>query len=148
MQRTTQHERYRPLPAVDLPGRTWPARRLTAAPRWLSTDLRDGNQALARPMDPGRKLAMFNLLTRMGYTEIEVGYPAASRDEYDFVRMLIERRLIPDGVRITVMTQARDDLIERTAQCLSGSRAATLHVYNATAPRFRELVFGMTRAEV
>ncbi|HEU5354502.1 MAG TPA: 2-isopropylmalate synthase [Actinocrinis sp.] len=148
MQRTTQHERYRPLPTVDLPDRTWPARRLSAAPRWLSTDLRDGNQALARPMDPGRKLAMFNLLTRMGYTEIEVGYPAASRDEYDFVRMLIERDLIPDGVRITVMTQARDDLIERTAQCLIGSAAATLHVYNATAPRFRELVFDMTRAEV
>jgi 2-isopropylmalate synthase len=139
--------RYWMFPQVRLPGRTWPNRRLTAAPRWLSTDLRDGNQSLPHPMSPDRKLAMFNLLVSMGYKEIEVGFPVASQDDHDFVRLLIEKDLVPDDVRITVLTQARDELIHRTVESLEGARAATVHVYNATSPQFRRTVFGMTRDE-
>jgi 2-isopropylmalate synthase len=134
--------RYRPFPAVDLPDRQWPARRLTAAPRWLSTDLRDGNQALIDPMNAARKQAMFDLLVRMGYKEIEVGFPAASQTEFDFIRGLIESGSVPDDVRISVLTQAREELIERTVQSLVGAKQATVHMYNAAAPIFRNVVFG------
>src|SRR6187200_643050 len=109
-------ERYRPYPPIDLPDRTWPSRTITAAPRWLSTDLRDGNQALIDPMTPARKRRMFDLLVSMGYKEIEVGFPSASQLDFDFVRSLVEEDLVPDDVTISVLTQAREDLIERTVQ--------------------------------
>jgi 2-isopropylmalate synthase len=134
--------RYRPFPAVDLPDRRWPSASTTAAPRWLSTDLRDGNQALIDPMNAARKQAMFELLVRMGYKEIEVGFPAASQTEFDFIRGLIGSGAIPDDVRISVLTQARQELIERTVQSLAGARQATVHMYNAAAPIFRKVVFG------
>ncbi|HLV75157.1 MAG TPA: 2-isopropylmalate synthase [Vulgatibacteraceae bacterium] len=140
-------ERYRPFTPVALPDRTWPSQVITKAPRWLSTDLRDGNQALIDPMDPARKLKMFELLVRMGYKEIEVGFPAASQTDYDFVRKLVEEDRIPDDVQISVLTQAREDLIERTVQSLVGAPRATVHLYNATAPLFRRVVFGIGRDE-
>jgi 2-isopropylmalate synthase len=134
--------RYRPFPAVDLPDRRWPSATMTAAPRWLSTDLRDGNQALIDPMNAARKQAMFDLLVKMGYKEIEVGFPAASQTDFDFIRSLIENDVVPDDVRISVLTQAREELIERTVQSLAGARLATVHMYNAAAPMFRNVVFG------
>ncbi len=134
--------RYRPFPAVDLPDRQWPSRTIERAPRWLSTDLRDGNQALIDPMNTARKRAMFDLLVRMGYKEIEVGFPAASQTDFDFVRELIESGRIPDDVRISVLTQAREELIERTITSLVGANQATVHMYNAAAPVFRRTVFG------
>jgi 2-isopropylmalate synthase len=134
--------RYRPFPAVELPDRQWPSRTITAAPRWLSTDLRDGNQALIDPMNLARKNTMFDLLVRMGYKEIEVGFPAASQTDFDFVRSLIETDRVPDDVRISVLTQARGELIERTVQSLAGAKQATVHMYNAAAPVFRRVVFG------
>jgi 2-isopropylmalate synthase len=134
--------RYRPFQPVDLPDRTWPSKTITAAPRWLSTDLRDGNQALIDPMNAARKNTMFDLLVRMGYKEIEVGFPSASQTDFDFVRSLIENDRIPDDVRISVLTQAREELIERTVQSLVGAKQATVHMYNAAAPVFRRVVFG------
>ncbi|WP_308201396.1 2-isopropylmalate synthase [Sphaerisporangium perillae] len=139
--------RYRPSAQVALSGRRWPDNTITSAPRWLSTDLRDGNQSLAQPMTPERKMAMFDLLVRMGYREIEVGFPVASQDDFTFVRTLIERDLIPDDVRISVLVQARDELIRRTVESLEGARRATVHLYNATSPLFRRVVFGMDRDE-
>jgi 2-isopropylmalate synthase len=139
--------RYAPFPPIDLPDRTWPGRAIAAAPRWLSTDLRDGNQALIDPMSPSRKRTMFELLVRMGYKEIEVGFPSASQADFDFVRSLIEEGRIPGDVQISVLTQARDELIERTVQSLAGAPRATVHLYNATAPLFRRVVFGVDRAE-
>ncbi|MEU0489525.1 2-isopropylmalate synthase [Nocardiopsis sp. NPDC006139] len=138
-------QRYTPFTPVDLPDRTWPSKTITEAPRWLSTDLRDGNQALIEPMDPDRKREMFELLVRMGYKEIEVGFPAASQTDFDFVRSLIEGDLIPDDVQISVLTQAREDLIERTVQSLVGAKRSTVHLYNATAPTFRRVVFKVDR---
>jgi 2-isopropylmalate synthase len=134
--------RYRPFPPVELPDRQWPTRTITSAPRWLSTDLRDGNQALIDPMNAARKHTMFDLLVRLGYKEIEVGFPAASQTDFDFVRSLIEGDRIPDDVRISVLTQAREELIERTLQSLVGAKDATVHMYNAAAPSFRRVVFG------
>jgi 2-isopropylmalate synthase len=139
--------RYRAFPPIDLPDRTWPAAQITRAPRWLSTDLRDGNQALIDPMTPARKHKMFDLLVRMGYKEIEVGFPSASQTDFDFVRQLIERDRIPDDVTISVLTQAREDLIDRTAESLTGAKTATIHLYNATAPLFRRVVFHVDRDE-
>jgi 2-isopropylmalate synthase len=139
--------RYTPFQAVELPDRSWPAKTITKAPRWLSTDLRDGNQALIDPMSPVRKHKMFDLLVRMGYKEIEVGFPSASQTDFDFVRELIEGERIPEDVRISVLTQAREDLIERSVQSLRGARMATVHLYNATAPIFRRVVFRIDREE-
>ena len=139
--------RYRAFTPIDLPDRTWPARTITAAPRWLSTDLRDGNQALIDPMTPARKRRMFELLVGMGYKEIEVGFPAASETDFAFVRELIEQGVVPEGVTISVLTQAREDLIERTVQSLVGASDANVHLYNATAPLFRRVVFGVDRDE-
>ena len=139
--------RYAPFQPIDLPDRTWPTKSITKAPRWLSTDLRDGNQALIDPMSPARKRKMFDLLVGMGYKEIEVGFPSASQTDFDFVRDLIEGGHIPDDVQISVLTQARDDLIERTVESLVGTPRATAHLYNAAAPLFRRVVFGATREE-
>ncbi|MGO1438570.1 MAG: 2-isopropylmalate synthase [Brevibacterium yomogidense] len=127
---------------LDMRDRTWPDQRLTKAPRWLSTDLRDGNQALIDPMTPERKRRMFDLLVKLGFKEIEVGFPAASQPDFDFVRQIIEEDAIPDDVRISVLTQAREDLIERTVESLRGAQKPTVHLYNATAPVFRKVVFG------
>ncbi|MDT0307451.1 2-isopropylmalate synthase [Streptomyces sp. DSM 44917] len=140
--------RYRPFEAVDLPDRTWPSRRITAAPRWLSTDLRDGNQALIDPMSPARKRAMFDLLVRMGYKEIEVGFPASGQTDFDFVRSIIEEGAVPEDVTISVLTQAREELIARTVESLAGAPRATVHLYNATAPTFRRVVFRGSREDV
>ncbi len=139
--------RYTPFRPVVLPDRSWPGKSITQAPRWLSTDLRDGNQALIDPMSPARKHKMFDLLVRMGYKEIEVGFPAASQTDFDFVRELIEENRVPDDVRISVLTQAREDLIERSVQSLVGAHLATVHLYNATAPIFRKVVFRIDREE-
>jgi 2-isopropylmalate synthase len=148
--RTTQKpsgmpvHRYGSFAPVDLPDRQWPTRSITAPPRWLSTDLRDGNQALIDPMNTARKRAMFDLVVRMGYKEIEVGFPAASQTDFDFVRELIESGRVPEDVTISVLTQARDELIERTVQSLVGAHRATVHLYNAAAPVFRTVVFGFS----
>ncbi|HZR50352.1 MAG TPA: 2-isopropylmalate synthase [Streptosporangiaceae bacterium] len=139
--------RYTPFKPVDLPDRTWPQRSITTAPRWLSTDLRDGNQALIDPMSPARKRTMFDLLVKMGYKEIEVGFPSASQTDFDFVRELIEEERVPDDVRISVLTQAREDLIERTVQSLRGASKASVHLYNAASPLFRRVVFRIGREE-
>ncbi len=141
-------QRYHAFEPISLPDRTWPDRRITHAPRWLSTDLRDGNQALIDPMTPARKQKMFDMLVAMGYKEIEIGFPSASQTDFDFVRSLIEGDRIPDDVTVTVLTQAREDLIERTAQSLVGAHRATIHVYNALAPLFRRVVFKMDEDEV
>jgi 2-isopropylmalate synthase len=140
--------RYAPFPPIDLPDRTWPDQVITEAPRWLSTDLRDGNQALIDPMSPARKMTMFDLLVRMGYKEIEVGFPAASETDFAFVRQLIESDRIPDDVTISVLTQAREDLIERSVQSLVGVRRANIHLYNALAPLFRRVVFRASNDEI
>ncbi len=139
--------RYPPFKPVELPDRSWPAKSVARAPRWLSTDLRDGNQALIDPMSPARKHKMFDLLVRMGYKEIEVGFPSASQADFDFVRELIRKDRIPGDVRISVLTQAREDLIERSVQSLAGAQHATVHLYNATAPIFRKVVFRIDREE-
>ncbi|WP_244929118.1 2-isopropylmalate synthase [Nocardioides sp. W7] len=142
------HQRYQPFPPIDLPDRTWPSQTITEAPRWLSTDLRDGNQALIDPMSPARKMKMFELLVRMGYKEIEVGFPSASETDFSFVRQLIEGEHIPDDVTISVLTQAREDLIERSVQSLVGVPRANIHLYNAVAPLFRRVVFRASKDEI
>ena len=126
---------------VELPDRTWPARRITRAPRWCAVDLRDGNQALIDPMNSERKLRMFELLVRMGYKEIEVGFPSASRTDYDFVRALIEEDRIPEDVTIQVLTQSREHLIERTYEAIAGAHRAVVHLYNSTSVVQRDVVF-------
>lgn len=140
--------KYAPFPPVGLLDRQWPNRTLTAPPRWMSTDLRDGNQALFEPMSGERKLRLFRTLCAVGVKEIEVAFPSASQTEFDFVRTLIEGDHIPDDVTIEVLTQAREHLICRTMESLRGARRAIVHVYNATARPFREMVFAMSRDEV
>ncbi len=137
--------KYRPAPQVDLPDRQWPSRVITQAPIWCSVDLRDGNQALVNPMDVHRKRRMFELLVRMGFKEIEVGFPAASQPDYDFVRLLIEQDLIPEDVVIQVLTQSREELIERTVDCVRGARRAIIHLYNSTSELQRRVVFKLDR---
>ena len=141
-------ERYVPYQqqfAVDLPDRQWPARRVEAAPRWCAVDLRDGNQALIDPMSPERKRRMFMLLVQMGYKEIEVGFPAASQTDFDFIRQLIEQDLIPDDVTIQVLTQCREHLIDRTFESLRGAKRAIVHFYNSTSVLQRRVVFGLDK---
>ncbi len=133
------HEQFR----VDLPDRTWPSRRIEAAPQWCAVDLRDGNQALIDPMSPERKRRMFQMLCRMGYKQIEVGFPAASQTDYDFIRLLIEEDLIPDDVIIQVLVQCREHLIERTFESLRGAKQAIVHFYNSTSTLQRRVVFGL-----
>src|SRR3954465_12293530 len=136
---------FRDQITVELPDRTWPDKVITKAPRWCAVDLRDGNQALIDPMSPARKLAMFQLLVRMGYKEIEVGFPSASQTDYDFVRQLIEGGHIPDDVVIQVLTQCREHLIERTFNSLRGAKRAIVHFYNSTSTLQRRVVFGLDR---
>lgn len=140
--------KYRPFldsNPILLPDRQWPDRRITKAPRWMSTDLRDGNQALIEPMDPARKREMFDLLVRMGYKEIEIGFPAASQTDFDFVRSLIDTGAVPDDVTVSVLTQSRPEIIQRTVESVVGFPRATVHLYNATSPLFRQLVFHADR---
>jgi 2-isopropylmalate synthase len=140
--------RYKPFHEqinVELADRTWPSKTITQAPRWCAVDLRDGNQALIDPMSPERKLEMFKLLVRMGYKEIEVGFPSASQTDFDFVRLLIEENLIPDDVTIQVLTQSRDHLIERTYESLKGAKNAIVHFYNSTSVLQRRVVFGQDK---
>ena len=141
-------QKYRPFVPVALAGRRWPDAVLTEAPIWLSTDLRDGNQALIEPMDSGRKLKMFQMLLRIGFKEIEVGFPSASQTDFDFVRLLIEQKLIPDDVTIQVLTQAREPLIRRSFEALQGAKRAIVHLYNATAPVMRRVVLGMSEDQI
>ncbi|MBN8206342.1 2-isopropylmalate synthase [Microbacterium esteraromaticum] len=143
--------KYRPYHeqiVFDLPDRTWPGKRITEAPRWCAVDLRDGNQALIDPMSPERKRVMFELLVSMGYKEIEVGFPSASQTDFDFVRQLIEERLIPDDVTIQVLTQAREHLIARTYESIAGAKQAIVHFYNSTSVLQREVVFRSDREGV
>ncbi len=139
---------YRAFVPVDLPDRSWPNRRLERAPLWCSVDLRDGNQALIDPMDPERKLAMFQQLVAMGFKEIEVGFPSASQPDFDFVRHIIENDLIPDDVTIQVLTQCREDLIRRTYESLHGAHHAIVHFYNSTSILQRRVVFGLDQAGI
>ena len=139
-----QH-RYSSFVPVVLSDRSWPEKQITQAPKWCSVDLRDGNQALIDPMDVPRKLAMFNLLVKMGYKEIEVGFPSASQTDFDFVRKIIEEDLIPDDVIIQVLTQARESLIRRTFEAIAGSKQAIVHLYNSTSTLQRRVVFGMDK---
>ncbi len=136
-------QRYEPFFPVDLADRTWPTKRMSKAPRWCAVDLRDGNQALIDPMSPARKLTMFKLLVAMGYKEIEVGFPSASQTDFDFVRQLIDEDLIPDDVVIQVLTQAREELIERTYEAIRGAKQAIVHLYNSTSTLQRRVVFGL-----
>ncbi|GAB2797269.1 2-isopropylmalate synthase [Halomonas shantousis] len=139
--------KYRPFEAVDLPDRRWPSKRLTQPPQWCSVDMRDGNQALIDPMDLERKQRFFEMLVRIGFKQIEVGFPSASQVDFDYVRDLIENDRIPDDVTIQVLTQARPHLIDRTFEALEGARRAIVHVYNATAPVFRRVVFDVDKPE-
>ena len=142
------YQRYSPYPTVDLPDRTWPNVVLSEAPIWCSTDLRDGNQALVNPMDTARKRRFFSLLLDLGFKEIEVGFPAASMADFDFVRALIEESLIPDDVTIAVLTQARPELIERTFESIAGAKRAIVHLYNSTSVTQRRVVFRMDKAGI
>lgn len=136
-------QKYRAFPVVNLPDRQWPSHTMTHAPIWLSTDLRDGNQALFEPMNRDRKLRLFQELVRIGFKEIEVGFPSASQTDYEIVRHLIDTHLIPDDVTPMVITQLREDLIAKTVESVAGARRVIVHLYNAIAPAFREIVFGM-----
>ncbi|WP_075259237.1 2-isopropylmalate synthase [Herbaspirillum camelliae] len=140
--------KYRPFPAIDLPDRTWPSKVINTPPIWMSTDLRDGNQALIEPMNAERKLRFFELLLKTGLKEIEVGFPSASQTDFDFVRKLIVENRIPDDVTIIVLTQSRDELIRRTIESLEGAKKAIVHLYNSVAPAFRKIVFNMSREEI
>ena len=140
--------KYRPFPPVDLPDRQWPSRQIMHAPRWLSTDLRDGNQALIDPMDAQKKTRFFDLLVRIGLKEIEVGFPSAGATDFDFIAGLVRDGRVPDDVTIQVLTQSRQDLIETSFASLQGAKRAIVHLYNAVSPAWRRIVFGMSRDEV
>ena len=141
--------KYQPftLP-VDMSDRTWPSKRIDTPPRWCSVDMRDGNQSLIDPMGMEKKLRFFNLLIESGFKEIEIGFPSASQTEFDFVRHLIEENLIPEDITVQVLTQSREDLIRRTFESLKGVNRAIVHLYNATAPEFRRVVFQMEKGEI
>src|SRR5882757_1241131 len=137
--------KYRPFPPIGLSDRTWPGRVISAPPTWCSVDLRDGNQALIEPMDGARKRRMFDMLVKIGFKEIEVGFPSASQTDFDFVREIIEQRLIPDDVTIQVLTQAREPLIRRTFESIEGAQRVIVHLYNSTSTLQRRVVFGLPR---
>src|SRR3977135_2210871 len=137
--------KYRPFSPIDLKDRTWPSRVISAPPSWCSVDLRDGNQALIEPMDGARKRRMFDLLVKIGFKEIEVGFPAASQTDFDFVREIIEQGLVPDDVTIQVLTQCRPELIERTFEACEGASRAIVHFYNSTSILQRRVGFRAAR---
>src|SRR5215467_8883294 len=141
-------QKYRPFPPVRLPDRQWPNRVMEKAPRWCSVDLRDGNQALAVPMNVSQKLELFQTLVKCGFKEIEVGFPSASNTEFTFNRRLIEEKRVPGDVWLQVLVQAREDLIERTFESLVGAKKVIIHMYNSTSPAQRRVVFGMSREEI
>ena len=141
-------QKYRPFPQINLPDREWPSRTISVAPRWLSTDMRDGNQALIDPMDSEKKQRMFDLLVGIGVKEIEVGFPAAGATEFDFISGLVRGGGVPDDVIVQVLTQSRRDLIETSFQSLQGARAAIVHLYNAVSPAWRKIVFQMERTDI
>ena len=140
--------KYRPFATIDLADRQWPGKTITTPPIWMSTDLRDGNQALIEPMSTEKKLRFFDMLVKIGFKEIEVGFPSASQTDFDFVRTLVEENRIPDDVTIIVLTQAREELIRRTVESAVGAKRAIVHLYNSVAPVFRRVVFNMTREEI
>src|SRR5213595_2301324 len=140
--------KYRPFPPIELKDRRWPNETLTHAPRWCSVDLRDGNQALAVPMNVSQKLELFQTLVKCGFKEIEVGFPSASNTDFAFNRRLIEEKRAPDDVWLQVLVQAREDLIERTVESLVGAHKAIIHLYNSTSPAQRRVVFGMSKKEI
>ncbi|WP_338244664.1 2-isopropylmalate synthase [Aurantiacibacter hainanensis] len=140
--------KYRPFPQVDLPDRQWPTRTITAPPRWLSTDLRDGNQSIIDPMDRVKKTRFFDLLVEVGVKEIEVGFPAAGQTEFDFISWLVQSGKVPEDVVVQVLTQSREDLIARSFESLEGAHSAIVHLYNAVSPAWRDIVFRMSRDEV
>ena len=140
--------KYRPFPPVNLSNRQWPSRTLTRAPIWCSVDLRDGNQALAVPMNVGQKLELFQTLVKCGFKEIEAGFPSASNTEFTFNRRLIEEHRVPDDVWLQVLVQAREELIERTFESLVGAKKVIIHLYNSTSPAQRRVVFGMSKEEI
>ncbi|GGI17868.1 2-isopropylmalate synthase [Oxalicibacterium faecigallinarum] len=140
--------KYQAFPVINLPDRTWPNKTITTPPIWMSTDLRDGNQALIDPMDSAKKLRFFEMLVKIGVKEIEIAFPSASQTDFDFCRKLIDEKRIPDDVTVEVLTQAREDLIRRTVDSVTGARRAIVHMYNATAPSFRKIMFNMTKEEV
>ena len=140
--------KYRPFVPINLADRQWPNRTITKPPVWMSTDLRDGNQSLFEPMNAERKMRLFRMLCEIGFKEIEVAFPSASATDFNFVRGLIEGGHIPDDVTIEVLTQAREHLIRRTMESLKGARRAIVHVYNPVSKPFRDIVFGMSKAEV
>ena len=142
------YKRYRKNPVVDYPERQWPGKEIEKAPIWCSVDLRDGNQALIDPMVVTEKIEMFQYLMKLGFKEIEIGFPAASQIEYDFLRQLIDRRMIPEDVRVQVLTQCREELIDRTFQAIQGCKQAIVHIYNSTSTLQRDVVFGMGREEI
>ncbi len=146
--RTMPFDKYRASVPIVLHDRTWPNVVIDKAPLWCSVDLRDGNQALIDPMDPTRKMRMFEEVVRMGFKEIEVGFPAASQPDFDFIRKIITEDLIPDDVTIQVLTQCRQELIERTYECIEGAPKAIMHFYNSTNPLQREVVFGLDKAGI
>ncbi|MDB5777346.1 MAG: leuA [Herbaspirillum sp.] len=141
-------QKYRPFPPVALPDRTWPNQIIDKPPIWMSTDLRDGNQALIEPMSVERKLRFFDMLVQIGLKEIEVGFPSASQTDFDFVRQLVDQKRIPDDVTIIALTQSRDELIRRTVDSVVGAKQAIIHLYNSVAPAFRKIVFKMSRDEI
>ena len=142
------HTKYRPFPAIDMPDRQWPSRTITQAPAWCSVDLRDGNQALIKPMNMEKKLKFFDFLVRTGFKEIEIGFPSASKVEFDFARRLIEENRIPEGVRVQVLVQAREHLIQKTRDALEGAKQVTVHLYNSTSEAQRRIVFGKDEASI
>ena len=142
------YKRYKRVPVVNFPERTWPNKEIEKAPVWCSVDLRDGNQALVEPMVVEEKVEMFNLLVKLGFKEIEVGFPAASQIEYDFLRTLVDRKLIPDDVEVQVLVQCREHLIKRTFEALKGIKKAIVHIYNSTSTLQRDVVFHKDMDEI
>src|SRR5208282_6689633 len=140
--------KYRPFPTIDLPGRRWPAQVIDRAPLWCSVDLRDGNQALVEPMGPDKKRRLFDMLLKLGFKEIEVGFPAASETDFAFVREIIEEGLIPEDVTIQVLTQSRAELIDKTFEAIRGTRRAIVHLYNSTSELQRRVVFGLDKSGI
>ena len=142
------YKRYKRVPVVDFPERQWPNREIEKAPIWCSVDLRDGNQALIEPMVVEEKIEFFNYLVKIGFKEIEIGFPSASQIEYDFLRQLVDRNLIPDDVTVQVLVQCREHLIERTFESIQGIKNVIVHIYNSTSTLQRDVVFNMGKDEI